>query len=90
LLGSFAAAVPVHFFEQRLHGFDSFGQGFEFGELFLRQPLPAGGGTGGAAKAEEQLTDFVERETDLAGALDVGIAVQGLKPVRVLRGLRHG
>jgi hypothetical protein len=76
LLESFAAAVPVHFLQQTLHGFDPAGESVEFGELFLRQTLPACGGTGSAAEAEEQLADFVESESDLARPLNNREAVK--------------
>jgi hypothetical protein len=54
-----------HFFQQSPHCLYPIHQTVEFREFFSRQLLPAFGSLSDVAEAEEQLPDFMQRETDL-------------------------
>jgi len=68
-LQRFALTGLRHSLKQVSHLLDSFHQVVEFGELLSRQALPPFWCPRAAAKTEEELADFVEREPDLASSL---------------------
>ena len=51
-------------------------QGIEFRQFALRQPLPALGGASDASESEEELADFFQAKTELAGALNNGEPIE--------------
>ena len=59
-----------HFFQQPLHGLHPIHQTVEFLELSTGQLLPAFRSPSDVAEIEEQLPDFIQRETDLTRPLD--------------------
>ena len=63
--------TPVHHFaKQSLHPFNALSQGVQLRKLLLIQGAPALRCRSDAAKAKKQLADFVQREAELAGALN--------------------
>jgi hypothetical protein len=70
LIQTLAAAALHHFLQQTPHCFYPIHQTVEFRELSSRQLLPAFGSPSDVAETEEQLSDFIQRETDLTRPLD--------------------
>jgi len=69
-------AAGHHLAKEAAEGLDVVHQGVEFVEFALRELLPALGGAGDVAESEEELADFVQREAELARALNDGEAIQ--------------
>jgi len=70
LVQRYAMAVLQHFFEQAAHRFDPCHEPVQLLELLAGQFLPTLGCPRLAAEAEEELPDFVERETAAPRPLD--------------------
>jgi hypothetical protein len=62
--------------QQALHGLDTVHQVIQFCQLPPGQRAPTLGSSRDVAESEEELPDFLERETDLPRPLDDGKAVQ--------------
>jgi hypothetical protein len=69
-------ALPHDFLQQALHGLDSVHQIIQLCQLSPGKRAPALGSSRDVAETEEELPNLAQRETDLAGSLDDGEAIQ--------------
>ena len=76
LLESVTVASVDHLAEQATDGFYVGHQGIEFRQFAPRQLLPALGGASDVSESEEELADFFQAETQLAGALNDGEPIE--------------